>query len=394
VSRARLVIAAITKQGLTQAEAARTYGLSEATVSRMMARYRGEGEAAFEPRSRAPKTSPGATPPATVDLVLRLRKELAEAGHDAGAETVLWHLAQHHQVKISRATVHRILTRHGAVTPEPKKKPKSSYIRFEASMPNETWQSDFTHYRLTHPDGRPGADVEIITWLDDCTRYALHITAHPRITTPIVTRTFREAAGQHGIPASTLTDNGMVYTVRLAGIGRQGGRNGFEQQLRTWNVIQKNSRPNHPTTCGKAERFQQTFKKWLRAQPDQPSTIAELQTLLDRFRHEYNTARPHRSLPHRATPAALYDTMPKALPGASRDADTHDRVRHDVIDKSGTVTLRVAGHLRHIGIGRTHKGTHVILLVQDLQVRVVNAITGELLRDLEIDLDRNYQPRK
>jgi transposase len=222
VSRARLVIAAITKQGLTQAEAARTYGLSEATVSRMMARYRGEGEAAFEPRSRAPKTSPGATPPATVDLVLRLRKELAEAGHDAGAETVLWHLAQHHQVKISRATVHRILTRHGAVTPEPKKKPKSSYIRFEASMPNETWQSDFTHYRLTHPDGRPGADVEIITWLDDCTRYALHITAHPRITTPIVTRTFREAAGQHGIPASTLTDNGMVYTVRLAGIGRQG----------------------------------------------------------------------------------------------------------------------------------------------------------------------------
>jgi transposase InsO family protein len=393
VSRARLVITAITNQGLTQAEAARTYGLSEATVSRLMARYRAEGEAAFEPRSRAPKTSPAATPPQTVDLVLRLRKQLAEAGHDAGAETIAWHLAQHHAATLSRATIHRILTRHGAVTPEPKKKPKSSYIRFEAAMPNECWQSDFTHYPLTDANAFPKG-VEIITWLDDCTRYALHVSAHRAITTPIVKATFRKAAGQHGIPASTLTDNGMVYTVRLAGIGRRGGRNGFEQQLRDWHVVQKNSRPNHPTTCGKVERFQQTMKKWLRAQPDQPATLAELQALLDRFADEYNQHRPHRSLPHRATPAALYDTMPKAVPGPSRDPDTHNRVRHDRVDKSGTVTLRVHGQLRHIGIGRTHKGTHVILLVQDLDVRVVNAITGELLRELTIDTTKDYQPRK
>lgn len=393
MSRAKLVITAITKQGLTQAEAARTYGVSEATVSRLMARYRDEGEAAFEPRSRAPKTSPSATPPATVDLILTLRKQLSEAGHDAGPETIAWHLTQHHDTALSRATIHRILTRHGAVTPEPRKRPKSSYIRFEAAMPNECWQSDFTHYPLTDTATYPKG-VEIITWLDDCTRYALHASAHRAITTPIVTATFRKAAGQHGIPASTLTDNGMVYTVRLAGIGRQGGRNGFEQQLRDWHVVQKNSRPNHPTTCGKVERFQQTMKNWLRAQPDQPATLTELQTLLDQFTAEYNQHRPHRSLPHRATPATLYDTMPKALPGPSRDTDTHDRVRHDRIDKSGTVTLRVHGQLRHIGVGRTHKGTHVILLVQDLDVRIVNAITGELLRELTIDPSKDYQPRK
>ena len=392
MSRARLVITAITKQGLTQAEAARTYGLSEATVSRLMARYRTEGDAAFEPRSRAPKTSPGATPPETVELVLRLRKELLETGHDAGPDTLVWHLVQHHGLTVSRATIHRILTRHGAITPEPKKKPKSAYIRFEAAMPNECWQSDFTHYPLTDTDTFPKG-VEIITWLDDCTRYALHVSAHRAITTPIVKATFRETAGQYGIPASTLTDNGMVYTVRLAGVGRRGGRNGFEQQLHDWHVIQKNSRPNHPTTCGKVERYQQTMKNWLRAQPDQPSTIAELQVLLDRFRHEYNTTRPHRSLPHRATPAALYDTMPKAVPGPTRD-DTHDRIRHDIVDKSGTVTLRIHGQLRHIGIGRTHSRTHVILLVQDLHGRVVNAITGELLRDLTIDTSKDYQPRK
>jgi transposase InsO family protein len=394
VLRAQLVITAITTQGLTQAEAARTYGLSEAWVSRLMARYRDEGEAAYTPRSRRPNTSPNALAPDVVDLIVRLRKELTEDGLDAGPETVGWHLHHHHGHRVSPSTISRYLTRAGLVVPEPKKRPKSSYTRFEASMPNQTWQSDFTHYRLTHRDGRPGRDVEIISWLDDCTRYALHVSAHARVTAPIVLATFRKTAGQHGIPASTLTDNGMVYTVRLAGLGRRGGRNGFEHQLRLWGVTQKNSRPGHPTTCGKVERFQQTLKNWLTAQPDQPSTIDELQALLDRFRRAYNHHRPHRSLPHRATPATVYNTMPKAVPGPSRDADTHDRIRHDIVDKSGTVTLRVAGKLRHIGIGRTHARTHVILLVQDLQVRVINAITGELLRELTIDPNRDYQPRK
>ncbi|MFV0462019.1 MAG: integrase core domain-containing protein [Nostocoides sp.] len=259
-------------------------------------------------------------------------------------------------------------------------------------MPNECWQSDFTHYPLTDTATFPKG-VEIITWLDDCTHYVLHVSAHRAITTPIVTATFRKAAGQHGIPTSTLTDNGMVYTVRLAGIGHRGDRNGFKQQLRNWHVVQKNSRPNHPTTCGKVERVQQTLKNWLRTRPDQPATITELQVLLDQFRHEYNTTRPHRSLPHQATPAALYNTIPKAVPGPTRDSDTHNRVRHDRVDKSGTITLRVHGQLRHTGVGRTHKATHVIPLVQDLDVRIANASTGELLRELTIDTSKDYQPQ-
>ena len=226
MSKARLVITAITVENRPVTEVVTTYGVSRSWLYELLARYRAEGEAAFEPRSRRPQTSPRATPPEIVELVLRLRKQLAEAGHDAGADTLLWHLQHHHETALSRATIHRILTRHGAVAPEPKKRPKSSYIRFEAAMPNQTWQSDFTHYPLadtaTFPKG-----IEIITWLDDCTRYALHVSAHRAITTPIVKTTFRKAAGQHGIPASTLTDNGMVYTVRLAGHGRQGGRNGF-----------------------------------------------------------------------------------------------------------------------------------------------------------------------
>jgi hypothetical protein len=134
------------------------------------------------------------------------------------------------------------------------------------------------------------------------------------------------------------------------------------------------------------------MKRWLRAQPNQPPTIEQPQALVDRFRDEYNQRRPHRSLPHRATPATIYTARPKATPTADRTSDTHDRVRHDKISKAGTVTLRVAGRLRHIGVGRTHAGTYVILLVQNLHIRVVNAATGELLRDLIIDPRRDYQP--
>ncbi len=337
-----------------------------------------------------PRPSPTALDPALVDLIVRLRKELAEAGLDAGPETIGWHLTHRHRVTASRATISRTLTRQGLVVPEPKKRPKSSYIRFEATMPNETWQSDFTHYRLTNSDGSPGVDVEILTWLDDCTRYALHISAHARITTDIVRTSFRKAAGQHGVPASTLTDNGMVYTVRFSG-GR-GGRNAFEQELHDRHVVQKNSRPGHPRTCGKVERFQQTMKNWLTAQPDQPATVDQLQTLLDVYAAIYNHQRPHRSLPHRATPATLYESMPKAVPGEVTDPITHDRIRHDTVDKAGSVTLRYRSRLHHIGIGRTHEGTCVILIVQDLDIRVVNAATGELIRELTLDPSRDYQP--
>lgn len=391
MSKARLVITALFTENQTPAEVAARYGVHRSWVYRVKARYEAEGEAAFEPRSRRPLSSPNATPTTTVDLVLRLRKELHEAGHDAGPETITWHLAQHHDTVVSGATVHRILARHGTITPDPSKRPKSSYIRFEAEQPNETWQSDFTHYRLTHPEGRPGHDVEIITWLDDHSRYALHISAHTRITAQIVLDTFTETTAQHGYPASTLTDNGMVYTVRFA--GGKGGKTKLEVELRQRGIAQKNSRPSHPTTCGKVERFQQTMKNWLRAQPSQPATIADLQALLDRFGHEYNTRRPHRSLEHRSTPAVAYQARPKATPSTDRSRDTHDRVRTDKIDKAGTVTLRHNGRLHHLGVGRTYTGTYVRLLVQDLDITIINATTGEILRELVLDPTRDFQPR-
>jgi transposase InsO family protein len=383
VSKARLVITAVVVEGRPVGAVAKDYRVARSWVYELVARYRAEGAAAFEPRSRRPKTSPRALPDATVELIIGCRCDLIGQGLDGGPDTIAWILEHRHGLRVGTTTIHRYLRRAGLVTPQPQKRPRSSYVRFQADQPNETWQADFTHYCLS-----TGEDSEILCWLDDHARYALSVTAHVRVTGPIVVDTFLAAVERHGPPASTLTDNGMVFTTRLAG-GR-GGRNAFEATLVHLGVTQKNSRPNHPTTCGKVERFQQTLKAWLRAQP-QPATIAELQALLDAFVDIYNLQRPHRSLPHQAPPGIVYRARPKASPSPTVD-DPHHRVRHDRVDDSGSVTLRHNGRLHHIGIGRTHARTPIAMLIADLDIRIVHAATGEILRHLTLDPTRDYQP--
>ena len=376
-----MVITAVVVEGRSQSEVARAYGVSQSWISRLVARYRAEGEAAFEPRSRRPHTSPTRLPQTTIDLIIELREnwpaKASTTAHTPSPGTYSTTTA-----KSSVNAIHRHLRAAGYIDPQPQKRPKSSYIRFAAEQPNERWQADFTHWWLadhTH--------VEILDWIDDHARYALSVTAHRRVTGSIVLAEFRKTVAAHGVPASTLTDNGMVFTTRLA--GGKGGRNGFENELHRLGVTQINSTPNHPTTCGKIERFHQTLKKWLTSQP-RAATLAELQTQLNTFVEAYNHERPHRSLPHQATPATAYTTRPKADP-ANR-TDTHNRVRRDRIDQAGVITLRVAGRLHHIGVGRTYTGIRVLVLIQDLHIRIIHAATGELLRELTLNPRKDYQP--
>jgi hypothetical protein len=179
----------------------------------------------------------------------------------------------------------------------------------------------------------------------------------------------------------------MVFTTRLS--GGKGGRNQLEAELRRLGVTPINSTPNHTTTCGKVERSQQTLKRWLTHQPP-AHTIAELQTHLDAFVDEYNHRRPHRSLPHRATPATAYQARLKAVPPTR--VDTHDRVRTDRVDQAGSITLRVGGRPHHIGVGRIHHRTRVLILVQDLNIKIINAATGEFLREFVLNPTGDYQP--
>ena len=384
MSKARLIIMSVVVEGRSQADTARLYDVSPSWVSKLIARYQLEGDAAFTPHSRRPISSPQAIPASTVDLIIELRSSLANKGLDNGAHTISWHLQHHHNVSASPATIWRTLKKAGLVTAQPKKRPKTSYVRFEADLPNETWQSDFTHWKLSD-----GTGIEIITFLDDHSRYALSVTAHRRITGNIVVDEFVKTATTMGYPASVLTDNGMVYTARFAG-GRN-GRNRFERTLTDLGIIQKHSRPGHPTTCGKVERFHQTIKKWLSAQPA-ADTIDQIQHQLNDLVNEYNHRRPHAAL-NRRTPASKYALLPKAEPGQTA-LNQHYRIRHDIVNKSGTITLRHAGRLHHIGIGRTYAQTQVVMLIEDLNIRVIDPATGELLHKLTLDPTRDYQPQQ
>jgi transposase len=249
----RLLITCVVVENRPVRDVAAQYGVSESWLFELLARYRAEGQAAFEPRSRRPHRVPTTVAAETVDLILELREKLTATGLDAGPDTIKWHLEHHHSTVVSRATISRYLTRHGLVVPEPMKRPKSSYIRFAAAMPNETWQADFTHYRLTKADGRPGADSEILTWLDDCSRYALSITVHARVTGPIVLSTFRRTVAEHGIPASTLTDNGMVFTTRLSqGKKAPAPATGSRPSYAAWASCRRTPDPTTPPPAGRS----------------------------------------------------------------------------------------------------------------------------------------------
>ena len=227
-------------------------------VHTLIRRYQTEGLDGLSPRSKAPASRPGTTSEAVRDRILQLRKDLTAAGADAGPETIAWHLQQEGLQVPSTSTIRRILHAHGLVIPEPKKRPKSSYIRFEADLPNGCWQADITHCFLAD-----GTRVEVLDFLDDHSRYVLYLRAAPAYSGPMVVSALQELIDTHGVPASTLTDNALVFTARLA--GRKGGRNGFEKLLQAHHIQQKNGHPGHPQTQGKIERFHQTLKKWLRA---------------------------------------------------------------------------------------------------------------------------------
>ena len=377
MSKHRVAVLKVVSRELSVTAAAAVYGISRQQLTRLVRRYRDGGLDALEPRSRRPLTNPRDTPDAVRDRIVALRRELTARGLDAGPVTIAWHLEREGLPAPAVSTIRRILHAARLVVPEPRKRPRSSWIRFEASAPNECWQSDFTHWRLAD-----GSEVEIIDWLDDHARYLLGLTACTRVAGDDVVATFLAAGEAHGWPAATLTDNAAVYTSRFTG-----GRNGFEYLLAYLGIRQKNGAPGHPQTQGKVERFHQTLKRWLGRRPP-ARTLAELQAQLDAFRLEYNEDRPHRAL-GRITPAEAYAATPKAHP-VGRGASGHFRLRYDTTDKKGAITLRRAGRLHHLRIGAAHAGRRVLAIVDEEEVTVAALDTGEILSTHRIEPDKGY----
>jgi transposase InsO family protein len=376
---ARYVVDAVVVEGRSYREVARAHGVSKSWVGKLVARFREGGYAATEPRSRAPREIPHRTPPEIEDQIVRLRKALADQGLDSGAETIHYHLALSCDGVPSVSTIWRVLRRRGFVTPQPHKRPRSSWVRFEAKLPNECWQSDVTHWALSD-----GTGVEIVNFIDDHSRVAVASRVLPTATAHRVLEAFRMACARWGFPAALLTDNGCVYTT-----WHRGGPNLMQTELLSRGIAYRHSSPYHPQTCGKVERFHQTMKAYLARQP-RPSTIGELQRQVDRFVGYYNEVRPHRGVGRR-TPRSAFEARDKARPtGPKVKAGRGMRVRRDRIDKVGIVTLRHRTRLHHIGVGRTHRGKRVILLVDGLDVRILTE-DGELLRRLTLDPTRDYQ---
>lgn len=381
MSLGRLVVAAVKAEGCSKSEVARDYGVSRRWVHELVRRFEAEGEAGLEPRSRRPKRSQQRTSREIEDEIVLIRKQLAEQGLDAGAHTIAFHLGRRRGKAPAPSTIWRILRDRGFITPQPQKRPKTSYTRFEAHQPNERWQADATHWQLA--DGTP---VEILNIEDDHSRLLVRSDAYRTLKGGDVVGSFNQGFDQHGVPASVLTDNAAVFT----GTPRGGGRCALEIALDMLGARSTHSTPNHPQTCGKVERFHQTEKTWL-GQQDPAETLEELQAQLDWFRGYYNAQRPHRALGRR-TPQEAFEARPKAGPSSPGFVvPRHFRVRRDRVDKIGRVTLRYDSRLHHIGLGRRHCGKRVLILVADLEVRVITE-DGELLRSLTLDPTRDYQP--
>lgn len=379
MSLARVVITSVVVEGRSKSEVARDFGVSRRWVQKLCLRYVAEGEAALEPRSRRPRRSPGRTSVLLEDAIVEVRKELEQHGHDAGAETIKTHLEREGLVVPSVSTIWRVLTRRGFVTPQPHKRPKSSIIRFQADQPNERWQADVTHWTL-----RNGRDVEILNQIDDHSRFLVGSDARGTFRSIDVVECFGVAMGAYGAPRGYLTDNGGVFTGAYRGLAFVA----FERELIERGVEHRHSRPYHPQTCGKVERFHQTLKKWLARQP-RATSVVSLQSQLDEYRTYYNEVRPHRSLRQR-TPAVAYAALPKAFPADGPLLIGHFRVRRDVVGDNGTVTLRYASRLHHVGIGRAFAGRRILILTHDLHVRVLGE-EGVVIRDFTLDPSKNYQ---
>jgi transposase InsO family protein len=373
----RYMVDAVVLEGRSPIELARSHGISQSWIYELVARYHEGGYPALEPRSRRPRSCPHQLGAEVQAVILDLRQELAAAGHDAGAHTIAHHLVGRVDKVPSVATIWRVLRRAGLVTPQPQKRPRSSFKRFEAELPNEMWQADATHWLLAD-----GSEVEILNLIDDHSRLALASVSFPTIKAADVVQTFHEAAVAYGFPAAWLSDNAAVFS----GESRR-GKVIIEAELENLGIRCIHSTPYHPQTCGKVERFHQTLKRFL-AKQAVPKSLAHLQLQLDAFRTYYNQQRPHRALAGQ-TPLTAFNARIKAKP--SQPTVTHFRVRRDKVDRWGRVTLRYLGRLRHIHVGCGYKRWPVRIFVAGAYVRVVTE-DGQLLRELTIDPARNYQP--
>ncbi len=364
------------RRSINVAALCREEGVSRAVFYKYVNRVREEGLNGLEERSRRPRSSPQQTPVEVEDWIVRLRKELDDAGLDHGATSIQWYLGRRDAPMVpSVATIHRILVRRGLVVPEPKKRPKATWKRFEAPAPNELWQIDHTDWVVAT------GEVKIFNIIDDHSRVAIKSRAVTEATSEQAWTTFSEGTQIWGLPAGTLSDNGLCFSGKL----RQ-AEVFFEAKLRDTGVRPITSRPFHPQTAGKVERYQQTLKKWLRKQ-GLAVDIDELQAQLDTFTGIYNTERPHQGI-DRQIPIDRWRASPAAGPASQALAhpDWPSTTHHVTVTSNGCVLA--ANYIINIGVEHQHR--NAVVLIDKARASIF--INHQLIRHLTLDTTRHYQP--
>jgi transposase InsO family protein len=368
---------AVASPDLNVAAFCREHGVSRETYYFWKKRYAAEGLEGLEMRSRAPKTSPRRVSAKVEEMIVELREELDKKGVDSGASTIQYHLGKRKCRAVpSVATVWRVLKRRGYVTAQPAKRPKSSYRRFEASAPNELWQADTTDWTIAT------GVVKILSFLDDHSRVALRVKALASATSEATWETFCEAAEEWGLPLGQLTDNGLNFSGRLRGFEVH-----FETQLRQAGVVPRTSRPYHPQTCGKVERFQQTLKKWLRRRP-MAKNLTQLQAQIDEFMAYYNHVRPHRGI-GRVTPVERWKA---STPAINLGVALPSPAQHITAVVAANGVVSAGPHRRRAGVGVRYAGCTARVDFDDTHLAVF--IDHKLVRAILIDPTQSYQAQK
>ncbi len=244
MDKGRFLVETHLRTGRPIGELAAAHGVHRSWLYKLLARYRREGEAGLEPRSRRPHNTPTRIADQHEDAIVALRKELLDAGLDAGAATIHWHLTRRQDDVPSVSTIWRVLKARGFVTPQPHKRPKSSWKRFEADLPNECWQADVTHVTIAE-----GQILEVLNIIDDHSRVCVASRAFVTTRSPDVVRTLHRAAALWGYPETFLTDNGAIFTASARG----NDTGAIEPELLSLGIRSKHSRPYHPQTCGKVD---------------------------------------------------------------------------------------------------------------------------------------------
>ena len=272
--------------GVPVTEVAERYGVSRQSVHTWLVRYQREGIAGLEDRSHQVHHHPWRIPAEVEELVCELRR-----GHPKwGPHRLVFEMGRRgHQV--TRSSVYRTLVRNGLVEPKPRRRRRKDYRRWERGTPMELWQLDVTASAFL----TSGAEVKIVTGIDDHSRFCVLATAARWATARPVCQAFVDAMGVYGVPGEVLTDNAKVFTGRFHKPGVP-VEVLFDKICRENGITHRLTKIHSPTTTGKIERLHQTLQRELLDVHGPFASIEALQAALDAWREEYNTDRPHQSL--------------------------------------------------------------------------------------------------